>query len=560
MKKLKIGLLIEEYEIPSWAYEMIEVIKESKHSEITLIVIKKKQINRDRLSFSEIWKKRNELMFLLYSKLDAKIFTPTPDAFELKNLKTIIDCPEIEIKSRDSKFNDLILDEDLIEIKKSKIDVFIKLGFRILNDKIFTCSKYGIWSYYHGDYMRKRGGPSGVWEILEQCTQTGVILQILTKYEDSGIIIYDSFSSTDSLSIKRNKNNYYWKAKSFIPRKLRELNQVGEEQFLLRYKKKNTEPHFYSNRLYTVPRNFEVLRALIIIILRFVIKKINRVFILEQWILLFKFEKKEGVSQSFYKFNRILPPKDRFWADPFVLEKDNKYYIFIEELVYKENKGKICVIEMDENGNYQEPVVALEKDYHLSYPFLIEDSGELYMIPETSENNTIELYKCENFPIKWKLFKVLINNVVAVDSTIFRYNDKFWLFTNIRENSGASKHDELFLFYSDNLLNGKWIPHPQNPIISDVKCARPGGNIFIFKDRIFRPAQNCAKHYGHGMQIREIVKLSESAYEERQIQSIYPDWEKGIISTHTLNFTGRLTVIDALIKRRKYFKNYFQCL
>ena len=86
---------------------------------------------------------------------------------------------------------------------------------------------------------------------------------------------------------------------------------------------------------------------------------------------------------------------------------------------------------------------------------------------------------------------------------------------------------------------------------SDVRCARPAGNIFEQNGKIFRPAQNCSKRYGYGMQLREIITLNENEYEEKQIQSIYPNWQNDLIATHTLNQSGKLTVIDAQIKRRK---------
>ena len=46
---------------------------------------------------------------------------------------------------------------------------------------------------------------------------------------------------------------------------------------------------------------------------------------------------------------KIIPPKDRFWADPHVLFKDNKYYIFIEEYIFNKKKGHISVIQINKN-------------------------------------------------------------------------------------------------------------------------------------------------------------------------------------------------------------------
>jgi hypothetical protein len=276
-----------------------------------------------------------------------------------------------------------------------------------------------------------------------------------------------------------------------------------------------------------------------------------RLFYFDQWILLFKLNKHNSISTSFFQFKKIIPPKDRFWADPYIIRRNDKYYIFIEELIYKHNKGHISVIVMDDKGQYTQPVKVLEKDHHLSYPFLIEDNGELYMIPETSQNNSIELYKCTEFPLKWEFELTLIDNIKALDSTIIFKDGRYWLFANVVSNKGASSLDELFIFSSDKLVSENWKPHPQNPIISDVKKSRPAGNFFTFKNELYRPSQNCSNRYGYGMKINRVIELSETNYEEKVVDSIYPNWENKIKATHTLSYANNLTVIDALRKRRK---------
>ena len=179
-------------------------------------------------------------------------------------------------------------------------------------------------------------------------------------------------------------------------------------------------------------------------------------FYFDQWILLFKLEESETISTNLPCFKKILPPKDRFWADPHVIKKNETYYIFIEELIYAENKGFISVIEMDKKGNHKEPVKILETDYHLSFPFVFEDKGEFYMIPESKQNNNIQLFKCISFPYIWELEIVLIDNIKAVDTIVTHKNGKYWLFTNTIENEGASLYDELFLFSSDTLVSKEW--------------------------------------------------------------------------------------------------------
>jgi hypothetical protein len=173
------------------------------------------------------------------------------------------------------------------------------------------------------------------------------------------------------------------------------------------------------------------------------------------------------------------------------------------------------------------------------------------MIPETSQNNTIELFECVNFPLEWKLKKLINSNVCAVDSTIIKRDGLYWMFSNIKENKNASSHDELFLFYAESLTSDNWVAHPQNPIVSDVRGARPAGNIINENGKLFRVAQNCSNHYGYGMQIAEIIQLDKDVYKEKVVNSIHPDFNKDVISTHTYNVIGNKAIIDAQINRKR---------
>ena len=549
--KLRIGILLDSDLIPFWEFKMIEEINLSEYSELVLIV-KNNKLNKKEHLIKRIWKIRRNIFYLIYLKIESFFIKPLPNAFDLKNIKSIVTCDEIKVNPRETKFSSRFSSEDLEKIKSYDIDVLIRQGFKILRGDILTVSKYGIWSYHHGDNNVNRGGPAGVWEVLENIDETGVILQTLTEDLDGGVKLAESFSATDKESINRNKNNFYWKASSILPRCLKQLYLLGGNKFFSDKSHLNPEVFYYSHKLYTLPTNFVFLKNIIKIYLKALKRKISNLFYFNQWVLLFDFSKKESLKKSFFRFKRILPPKDRFWADPFVYFRNDKYYVFFEELIYKKGKGTIAMIELDEDGKHTQSKVVLEKDYHLSYPCLFEEKGQLFMIPETATNKNIELYKCIDFPFKWQLEKVLMDNVHAVDTTILKYNNKFWLFCNIMKNKGANTKDELFLYYSDELVTDKWISHKSNPILSDVKKARPAGKIFVFNDRIYRPSQNNSKTYGYGMQIREILELNEDSYRESQIHSIYPNWASDIKATHTLNHTGKLTVIDALLKRKKY--------
>jgi hypothetical protein len=199
---------------------------------------------------------------------------------------------------------------------------------------------------------------------------------------------------------------------------------------------------------------------------------------------------------------------------------------------------------MQQSGKYSDPVIVLDEPYHLSYPHVFDYNGTLYMIPESQQNKSINLFQCTSFPTKWKHRVTLIDSVQAVDSTTLFHKNKWWLFTNIAEPEGTSLNNELYLFYSNDLLSPNWDTHPMNPVISDVKRARPAGKIFERNGKLYRPSQCCNPRYGYGIKFNEIVVLTENNYSEREIAFIEPKWDKKLNGVHTFCHENRLTMID----------------
>ena len=167
------------------------------------------------------------------------------------------------------------------------------------------------------------------------------------------------------------------------------------------------------------------------------------------------------------------------------------------------------------------------------------------MIPETSQNRTIELYKCTGFPYQWKFEGNLMENIVATDTTPFFHENLWWLFTTIDHTNGISGcSTELYLYYSDDLFSGNWTSHPLNPVVSDESNARCAGKLFVEDGVIYRPSQNCSMRYGRRININQVTKLNTDEYNEILVKEIIPDWDRELKGIHTINSEGGLTVID----------------
>jgi hypothetical protein len=252
-----------------------------------------------------------------------------------------------------------------------------------------------------------------------------------------------------------------------------------------------------------------------------------------------------GIAFGDGPFRAITPPRNRMWADPFVIAERDRAWIFVEELVYPIKRGFISVIEARRDGTWSAPRRVLERPYHLSYPCVFRWQGVFFMVPESQANRTIELYRCKEFPWRWELDTILMKDLRAVDSTIFEHEGRWWMYTAIPDSDTSKEFDTLLAFHAPS-PRGPWTPHARNPLETNVAGGRPAGRPFMRNGTLVRATQIGAPWYGHAMQLREIVTLTPDAWDERVVEIIRPDWRRGLIGAHTLNADGDVRVIDGL--------------
>jgi hypothetical protein len=535
-QKLNLGLLLDSFNIPAWEYSAIQRIVNEAAGEFKLVILNEATGKTDQTQ-------KNVGVYSIFNRMDEKIFTRQPDPFAPRNLAELLSAvPIIKVHPVQDGKGSRLGEAEIEIIREHPLDILIKFGFENLQLESLNVSKYGTWFYYHGDDRIMRGGPPGFWEVVENWPETCSALLSVGGMFSHSRVLFRSYFITYPLSPARHRSYYFWSTTSFLVRQIALLQQLGAEKYCQETGKFNTIP-LGEIKKYEVPSNSLAIKSIAKIIIRLMEEVFQRIFYVNQWFLLFSLKK--DTSNNFGEFTKLMPAKEKFWADPHVVRLDGKYYVFIEEFLNAKNKGHISVIELDEFGNWSAPVKILEKDYHLSYPFVFEWDDKFYMVPESHENKSIDLYECVEFPYKWNFKQCLMQNVSAVDTTLVHYSDKWWLFTAMAENEAVTPNVELFLFYTDDLFRGKWRAHQQNPIISDMKSARPAGSLFIQAGKLFRPSQDCSKAYGYGFDLNEIEVLTETEYRERKVCSVRPDWDKNILATHTFANCGNLTVIDA---------------
>lgn len=246
----------------------------------------------------------------------------------------------------------------------------------------------------------------------------------------------------------------------------------------------------------------------------------------------------------------LADPIDHFYADPFPAFHGGRDYIFLEDLDHKTQKGIISVVEIDDEGRPGPAIPVLEEPWHLSYPFLMEADGEIWMIPEASLSGKITIYRARLFPWKWERHAVLVSDVEAADATIVAHEDRLWMLAVVRQGIGG--YSDAVAIWSSDQLFGSWKPHGQNPVLIDDRDARPAGAMVRRNGQLYRPVQDCRKGYGAALGLARVTQLDESGF----AQVVETHLEPGLAAwpgrkLHTLNGNGRLEVIDGSIPRPK---------
>ena len=235
------------------------------------------------------------------------------------------------------------------------------------------------------------------------------------------------------------------------------------------------------------------------------------------------------------------PPGIDYWADPCVVEDLGRRLVFVEEMT-PSGKGIITCLELQER-TVTRLGLAIEEPGHLSFPQLLRWNDEWYMTVESGALKRASLYRATGFPLEWSRVADLVTGRVFVDPILHFHGGHWYLFATVAENRNST-WDELFLFVSDQ-LTGPFRPHPANPILSDVRRARPAGRLFHHDGKLIRPSQDCASSYGSALVFNEVLELSPETYREEPISRLAPVWSRSLVACHTYSAAGGIELLDA---------------
>lgn len=264
-------------------------------------------------------------------------------------------------------------------------------------------------------------------------------------------------------------------------------------------------------------------------------------------------------SRKNNKYNIFEDINDRYWyADPMLFKYENINYLFFERFDRESQKGSICYCEI-KNGCIDVISPAIEENFHMSYPTLFVYKNEIYMIPETCEDDSIIIYKSLKFPSKWCRCYRKSTPEKYVDHNIIIYKDDLYLVTSeLKPDDLLKTRLKVFkLEFEGSEIN--LIPIVTVGTLGDYSYETRGGGATIYdNEKIIRPVQISRRNeYGASLSFN-LVEVSFGKYSEiksTDLNIIYLNSDNfDLLGVHTYCCNKDYEVIDIKVNIELTYK------
>ncbi len=553
---LRVGVVLDSTQPPRWVHRLLEELAHAPFAVLALFIVAAPAPSDETATE----RPRSGLLYSLYARLDRRLFPLHPDPLEPLPLAGG-DGEVVPLMYAAGGSRTPLVPEESAAIRARELDVLLCLGGSVPPQATVGLARLGTL------YLQMGEGelPTGVREVFDGVPATRSAVYVLPNEAGPPRLAAEAYRKTHKRSAYRTRAELCRKAPGLLLRALRDLHDTGGETFVAVLGRSDGGVARREAAEVTLggpqprcPTDAEMTRGLLRVGGRLLEHARHEAGTVDQWIVGLHLHP-AGTPHVAYDrlaslaWRTVIPPRDRFWADPFPVRVPGGHVVFVEEYLYERGRAHISVMEVSESGAASTPVPVLEREYHLSYPFILEWRGERFMIPESSGGRTVDAYRATSFPDAWTHEAELLGDVRAVDATPIEVEGRWWMFAGVapeRHSHPSDWQEELHLFHAPSPF-GPWTPHRRNPVKSDVRGARPAGSLFWWNGELWRPAQDCSVRYGYAITLHRVLRLNASEFREEPVVRIDPSWTAGLRGTHTLNAVPGLVVLDGRLVRRK---------
>lgn len=527
-------MLLDAVVVPRYCAEILAQVRGCDFIDIPLVVIGPGRFARAPAP---------PLLVRAYTRWDQRHRRPSIDPLEPTDIApSIAGLPRIDAGAPGqaaATYPAAVVDR----LRGAACDVIVSLTAEAVSGDVLQAAPQGVWGLQFGARPAAHPSLDYFWEVREGRHLSAASLVRLAGRPSETVPLETALvDPAPGLSVVASRPKPYWAVTSFVVQKLREVHESGSPT-VQAPRDVTTASGFRDGVADRMPTGGDVVSWLAPTILRKAARRLTSRPTVPHWRMAVRQHASGladgGSAPDLSGFRWIESPRDRIYADPFLFEHRGDTWVFFEN--YDRPAGKAVLSAAPISARGLGPVVpVLDRPYHLSYPCVFRDHGDVFLIPESKGSGCVELYRCQTFPSSWVLERELFR-APAVDTSLLIDAEGYWFFTSLVEPRG--KATQLWLFHAP-ALDAPWTPHPSSPISVDIRNSRGAGAILHHGGRLFRPSQDCAGQYGRSFRLNEITRLTPDAYEERPGVTVEPP--PGFAGTHTYAKAGDLEMIDGL--------------
>jgi hypothetical protein len=540
--RLRLGVLIDGPVVPRYVAAILDDIARCNFAVVELAILVHAGPTADA--------RTHRLLYELYRRADCAVGGEMEPLALVEPGAGLAGVSRLQVSSGGAS-EPWLTAETLGAIQSCDLDVVLRFCAALPRGEVLRAARHGVWSYHFGADGDARDGAPFLQQIVEHAPTRDVQLEVLEDEPGAGLVLCRSaFGSQGNLFLAHLRRVALWETTHFVVWKLHDLHELGWER--LREQAMPRAARLPAPGVARPPTTADMVRFLAPRVAAAVVHRVRGERREHGVAIRWKLALRRGAtpfgstpkSTSLAGFRWIEAPPGHFWADPFLLKWGGSTFLLFEDYDYEKRYGTIGGAEVRGDSALGPPFTCLDLGSHLSFPHVVDHEGEIFMIPESLSDGTVTLYRARHFPDDWVKEKVLFRGN-ATDTTSWREGGNFYFFTTLHDRDDRGMKTLLFVA---NSLTGEWRLHAANPVSSDACHARGAGAIFRQQGHVFRPSQDCGPGYGYGLNLEEIVTLSEDRYEERTWCAVDPSaMPFPAIGVHTYNRCGDLEAIDGCV-------------
>ncbi len=535
--KLRLAVLVDEEGVPRYGRAVIDDLLRADFVQV---------VGWLRISTARqrrMTQRSSGLAFQLFCKYIESRYRAAPDPLEMVDWEGLLVGTEPEsIQILTEEASDTDPGKLRSRLRELNPDIVVDLSSAALRGEFCAIPRYGFWRFHFGDSRRYPNGSGFLREIIDGEALTAIELNnIAADRAFDQVLCLAQFSTEPYPSRLMNRLGPVWSAQHFVIQQLWKLHAVGPAALRKRVHSPGMRITGKAGRLPSGASIAWWLSRQIARRLRGERKIANKEL---TWRLAIR---KCAVplhlntsSDALTEFRWLPTERGHSWADPRLFSHGSSNWLFFEQWQNGLTKGEIWRGLLGQDGSLSEVRPCLRQPYHLSYPQLLEEQGEIFLIPESEEAGGVDLYRARQFPDDWVLERRLIA-FPCIDPTVFRWRDRWWMILSPQNVKGVAAISWLF---SALRLTGPWLVHPAGPVAASAENARGAGPIFSYESKLIRPSQDCGLSYGRALMFNEILSLDGERYAENVIARVDAGWKPGLAGVHTYSRLNDWEVID----------------